>query len=67
MAAAEHGVLFSGEASPDRAAGLAGQLRLVADGKLQVQVAEVLPLAQGAKAQQLSEEGHGRGKLVLKP
>jgi NADPH:quinone reductase-like Zn-dependent oxidoreductase len=65
--AAEHGVVFSGEASADRVAWLAGQARLVADGKLKVQVAEVFPLALAAKAQQLSEEGHRPGKLVLKP
>ncbi|WP_329119209.1 NADP-dependent oxidoreductase [Streptomyces sp. NBC_01465] len=66
-AAAEHGVIFSGESSADRAKGLAGQARLLAEGKLKVQVAEVFPLGDAAKAQQLSEEGHGRGKLVLKP
>ncbi|GAA1375433.1 NADP-dependent oxidoreductase [Streptomyces beijiangensis] len=67
MSAAEHGVVFTGESTADRSVGLAEQARLVADGKLKVQVAEVFPLALAAKAQQLSEEGHGRGKLVLKP
>ncbi|GAB2829755.1 hypothetical protein GCM10027176_37670 [Actinoallomurus bryophytorum] len=43
------------------------QLREVADGTLQVRIDEVLPLAEAAKAQQKSEGGHARGKLVLIP
>ncbi|MEV0089980.1 NADP-dependent oxidoreductase [Streptomyces sp. NPDC050738] len=67
MSAAEHGAVFSGEYSADRVAGLAEQAGLLADGRLKVQVAEVFPLALADKAQQLSEDGHGRGKLVIKP
>ncbi len=38
---------------------------LVADGKLKPCVEHVLPLSDFAKAQQLSETGHARGKTVL--
>ncbi|KAA9162860.1 NADP-dependent oxidoreductase [Amycolatopsis acidicola] len=40
---------------------------LVEAGRLRVEVAEVLPLADAAKAHALSEAGHVRGKLVLVP
>jgi NADPH:quinone reductase-like Zn-dependent oxidoreductase len=36
------------------------------DGRLVVDLAEVLPLEQAARAQELSEGGHVRGKLVLR-
>ncbi|WP_328318871.1 NADP-dependent oxidoreductase [Streptomyces sp. NBC_00388] len=66
-AAAELGVTFSGGAmAEDAVAILAEQARLAADGTLRVEVAMVLPLEQAARAQTLSEEGHVRGKLVLK-
>ena len=38
---------------------------LVAAGKLKPCVEHVLPLADFAKAQQMSETGHARGKTVL--
>ena len=38
---------------------------LMAEGKLKVTIDQVLPLAQAAKAQEISEAGHVRGKLVL--
>lgn len=46
------------------------QLEELADlaeaGRLVVDLAEVLPLEQAARAHELSEEGHVRGKLVLR-
>ncbi len=46
-------------------ADLANQLQSVADGKLQVRIAETFPLADAAKAQELSESGHARGKIAI--
>jgi NADPH:quinone reductase-like Zn-dependent oxidoreductase len=47
----------------------AGELKeiglLVAAGEARVEIAEVLPLAQVARAHELSEAGHTRGKIVL--
>ncbi|HEX3792183.1 MAG TPA: NADP-dependent oxidoreductase [Pseudonocardiaceae bacterium] len=40
---------------------------LVADGRLQVTVAAEYPLAAAADAQQQSQQGHTRGKIVLLP
>jgi len=39
---------------------------LADDGRLLVDVAEVLPLEGAARAHELSEDGHVRGKLVLR-
>jgi NADPH:quinone reductase-like Zn-dependent oxidoreductase len=38
---------------------------LVAAGDVQVEIAETLPLAEIARAHELSESGHTRGKIVL--
>ena len=46
-------------------ADLANQLQSVADGRLQVRIAETFPLADAAKAQELSESGHARGKIAI--
>ncbi|MCP2245056.1 NADP-dependent oxidoreductase [Lentzea aerocolonigenes] len=64
--AAELGVTFSGGGGPfgDR---LAEYARLVADGELRVRVAQSLPLAEAAQAQELSATGHAQGKIVLRP
>ena len=51
-------------ASPDSAQ-LAKIAGLVAAGEVHVELAEVLPLAEVARAHELSETGHTRGKLVL--
>jgi NADPH:quinone reductase-like Zn-dependent oxidoreductase len=40
---------------------------LIASGDIRVEIAEVLPLAEAARAQELSEPGHVRGKLILTP
>jgi NADPH:quinone reductase-like Zn-dependent oxidoreductase len=47
--------------APDLAA-LAG---FVEDGRLTVHIERTFPLARAADAQQLSQQGHVRGKLVL--
>ena len=39
---------------------------LAEDGRLVVELQEVLPLAEAARAHELSEDGHVRGKLVLR-
>ncbi|MFI1034468.1 NADP-dependent oxidoreductase [Streptomyces sp. NPDC020951] len=41
--------------------------RLAADGRLRVRVDQSLQLADAAKAHELSESGHARGKLLLRP
>jgi NADPH:quinone reductase-like Zn-dependent oxidoreductase len=61
-----HGVRMSAGGTPsDRArAHLARHARLAVQGRLRMPVT-TYPLAEAAKAQALSEEGHVRGKLVL--
>jgi NADPH:quinone reductase-like Zn-dependent oxidoreductase len=51
---------------PDRAA-LERAVRDVADGLLVTRVAQVLPLAEAARAHELSEAGGNRGKILLAP
>ncbi|WP_274563991.1 NADP-dependent oxidoreductase [Streptomyces spiramyceticus] len=67
--AADHGVAFSaGGTAPEAIrAGLAEHARLAAEGRLDVRIAEVFPLADAAKALELSEAGHARGKLIIRP
>ncbi|MEV6282032.1 NADP-dependent oxidoreductase [Kribbella sp. NPDC051770] len=69
MGAGELGVEISVSGAQTDAVktGLARQLQLAADGKLAVRVAETFPLAEAAKAQEISESGHAKGKLVLLP
>ncbi|WP_327287420.1 NADP-dependent oxidoreductase [Streptomyces sp. NBC_01198] len=70
VAAQGLGVALSLGASttPGEVADVVGeQLRGLADGTLRVRIDEVLPLAEAAKAQDRSEGGHARGKLVLVP
>lgn len=50
---------------PDSAQ-LSELVALVADGSLKVEIAHELPLDEAAKAHRLSEEGHVRGKIVLR-
>jgi NADPH:quinone reductase-like Zn-dependent oxidoreductase len=40
--------------------------KLVEDGKLKPQVTETMPLEQAREALQKSQQGHTRGKIVLK-
>ncbi|MFD9704627.1 NADP-dependent oxidoreductase [Lentzea sp. NPDC059081] len=67
-AAAEQGITFSGGGGGEPFGGrLTEYARLAADGKLTVRVAQSLPLADAAKAHEVSETGHAAGKLVLRP
>ena len=63
------GVRFTGGGGDeDRTVeGLAAALALHRAGTLDLQVRSALPLAEAAAAQELSEHGHGRGKIVLLP
>ncbi|MFI0155701.1 NADP-dependent oxidoreductase [Streptomyces lydicus] len=65
--AAQHGVPFSAGGTPSEQvrAGLVKHARLAVEGKLTVPVAETFALADAAKAQELSEAGHVRGKLII--
>jgi NADPH:quinone reductase-like Zn-dependent oxidoreductase len=38
---------------------------LVASGQVKVNVETILPLGEARKAQELSQSGHTRGKIVL--
>ncbi|MFG2827454.1 NADP-dependent oxidoreductase [Streptomyces sp. NPDC048434] len=66
--AADHGVVFSGGGTPSEKvrAGMTAHARLAVEGRLAVPVVETFALADAAKAQELSEEGHVRGKLIIK-
>lgn len=65
--AAEHGVVFSGVSVEEPVARrrLTDQAALVAEGRLRIDLAETFPLKEAARAQELSESGHVRGKLVI--
>ncbi|MEU9497326.1 NADP-dependent oxidoreductase [Streptomyces sp. NPDC048196] len=64
---AEHGVPFSAGGTPSEQvrSGLVRHGRLAVEGRLSVPVVETFPLAEAVKAQELSEAGHVRGKLVI--
>jgi NADPH:quinone reductase-like Zn-dependent oxidoreductase len=64
--AVEHGVRQAFVFIQPDAAVLA-ELAILADtGKLRVYVETVLPLAEARRAQEMSQGGHVRGKIVLK-
>ncbi|MFI1811345.1 NADP-dependent oxidoreductase [Streptomyces sp. NPDC020422] len=65
--AAEHGIVFSGVTVEESVARrqLTAQAALVAEGRLRVDLAETFPLKEAARAQEISESGHVRGKLVI--
>ncbi|WP_037309585.1 NADP-dependent oxidoreductase [Amycolatopsis orientalis] len=66
--AADHGVHFTSGTPSERVPGaLAEGAALAAEGKLDLPIARVYPLAEAAAAQDESEAGHVRGKLVLVP
>ncbi|MEU7293253.1 NADP-dependent oxidoreductase [Streptomyces exfoliatus] len=67
--AEKYGIAFSGVVGdPDAVrAGLTAHARQAAEGTLAVRLADTLPLKEAARAQELSESGHVRGKLVLIP
>lgn len=45
---------------------LADYARLAADGRLRVRVDRSFPLADAARAHELMESGHARGKVLLR-
>jgi NADPH:quinone reductase-like Zn-dependent oxidoreductase len=67
MRAAELGVTFAVGTGRVFGSGLADYARLAADGRLRVRIDRSLPLADAAPAQDLSEAGHPRGKVILYP
>lgn len=68
-AAAKHGVKTDGgaEAGPDAERVLAELAHLIADGHLEVPIANVYPLAQVREAYTELERRHTHGKIVLRP
>jgi NADPH:quinone reductase-like Zn-dependent oxidoreductase len=65
--AAELGVTMSNGPRHQFGPALADYARFVADGRLNVRIDRSLPLADAAQAQDRSEAGHPRGKLILRP
>ena len=66
FAAGGSGARVSGGSEGDSFAALAEVARLLADGRLVIQV-QTFPFDRGAEAHRLSQGGHVRGKLVLLP
>jgi NADPH:quinone reductase-like Zn-dependent oxidoreductase len=64
--AAEHGVRSAGIAAQADTSVLSEIAKLIDSGKLKPIVETVLPLSEARKAQELNENGHARGKIVLK-
>lgn len=64
--AAAHGVRHAFVFIQPDAAVLAELASLVDGGKLRTYLEAVLPLAEARRAQEMSQEGHVRGKIVLK-
>jgi NADPH:quinone reductase-like Zn-dependent oxidoreductase len=79
-AAAEGGVFVTIAGPPPEVPGVRGEMlvmspdaqqlarigELVAGGEVRVEIAEVIPFAEIARAHELSESGHVRGKIVLR-
>ncbi|MZD53450.1 NADP-dependent oxidoreductase [Streptomyces sp. SID5606] len=63
--AAELGIVFAAGPQRRSAARLAELARQAADGSLVTTIAAAHPLAEAAEAQQASDAGHNRGKIVL--
>ncbi|MET9504194.1 NADP-dependent oxidoreductase [Streptomyces sp. NPDC006622] len=63
--ARELGIVFAEGPQRRSAARLAELAQQAADGTLAITVGATFPLADAAKAQQASDAGHSRGKLVL--
>jgi NADPH:quinone reductase-like Zn-dependent oxidoreductase len=53
---------FSAQASSELLATFA---RLISDGEIKVIVGATFPLNEAGKAQELSQQGHGRGRIIL--
>jgi NADPH:quinone reductase-like Zn-dependent oxidoreductase len=64
-AAASHGVTFTTGAEGRAWQALSEAAALFDQGRFSVPVQQTFPLAEGAAAHHLSEQGHVRGKLVL--
>ena len=64
--ATEHGVRQAFVFTQPNAAQLAEIARLADAEKLKVVVETILPLADATRGQELSQRGHGRGKIVLR-
>lgn len=64
--AAGHGVRFTGEAGP-LAEAVAEVLPLVEAGRVRIPIDAVFPLEETADAQRRSEDGHLRGKVLIRP
>ncbi len=62
----EHGVRGAGVSVHPDPAQLARIAALIDAGDLKPVIAAVLPLTEAARAHELSQTGHGRGKIVLK-
>ncbi|MDP4148856.1 MAG: NADP-dependent oxidoreductase [Bacteroidota bacterium] len=58
-----HGEQYMAQSDPEQLRQLA---HLIDQGKLIPVIARTMPLKEAAQAQQISEEGHTRGKIVLK-
>ena len=58
-----HGEAYMAQSIPDQLNQIA---QLIDEGKLKPIIAKVMPLEQAAEAQRENEEGHVRGKIVLK-
>lgn len=67
--AAHYGVAFSagGGGGPDEGRRLAEYAEAASVGGLRIPVERTFALGEAARAQELSEEGHVRGKLALLP
>ncbi|MFK0247354.1 NADP-dependent oxidoreductase [Amycolatopsis azurea] len=66
--AADHGVRFTSGSPAEQVPGsLTEGAALAAEGKLTLPISRVYPLAEAAAAQDESQAGHVRGKLVLVP
>jgi NADPH:quinone reductase-like Zn-dependent oxidoreductase len=63
--AQEHGVRFSRGGAGRAVHALAGIGELIESGRFSLPVAQTFPLTEIAEAHRVSENGHGRGKLVL--
>jgi NADPH:quinone reductase-like Zn-dependent oxidoreductase len=65
-AARQHGVRTSGVQAPPDISGILRQIAdLIQSGTIRTEVGAVFPLDKAAQAQERSETGHGRGRIVL--
>jgi NADPH:quinone reductase-like Zn-dependent oxidoreductase len=61
------GVKAAGNADASNAGALAELANLIAAGELEIPIADVFPLDQVRQAYRTLEQGHTRGKIVLRP